>query len=307
MTYDEVRFEAIKEKLSKREDLVSRLDDLNGKKKQIKRNLAVLEAEAHNEQVDVINLEEKTFTSVVFDILGKKEQKLEKERAEAREAAAKRDAARLELENISAEVCACEVQIEGCEKEYISILSERLLQIKKSSASATEYAIVLSDILARRREDTEKLNAIAEVSQDAVSVAEQVIEELSVVDDLVARDIVGGGVLLKMRKHEHISEVERLYRVLEKKLSALNEKTVDIVIGAGEKIVLGGLGGVDDFFWDNFFTNWDMVDRVEEAQRSINKTVAQISELQARLSIIKKYNEAEKELLVALLDNSNAI
>lgn len=307
MTYDEVRLEAIKEKLSKREDLVSRLDDLNGKKKHIKRNLAVLEAEVHNEQVDVINLEEKTFTSVVFDILGKKEQKLEKERAEAREAAVKRDAARIELESISAEVCACEAQIEGCEKEYIGILSERLLQIKKSSASATEYAIFLSDILARRREDTEKLNEIAEISQDAVAVAEQVIEELSVVDDLVARDIVGGGVLLKMRKREHISEVERLYRVLEKKLSVLNEKTVDIDIGACEKIVLGGLGGVDDFFWDNFFTNWDMVDRVEEARSSINKTVAQISELQEWLSIVKKYIEAEKELLVALLDNSNAI
>ena len=297
MTYREEKIRAVSEKKRKKAELEVRLTELKKERQVIKRNVTALEAQAHNEQIDVSNLEEKTLTSAIYDFLGKKEKKLDKERAEARDAIAKRDVALMELQEIDAKISSCESDIENCNAEFSNALTEILRSIRNSGISGEEYAIFLTETANACRDEMARTNDALAVSQNALRLSHEVLDELSEAEDLASFDVVGGGLLLKAQKHGRIDEAQRLYGKLQKEIELLKHKLGKIDIKPNVSIADDELMTVVDFIWDNFFTNWSIIEEIDGAQKSVQNLSKQISDAQKFIYAHKYDLELENEVL----------
>lgn len=305
MTYSEKKIEALSEKTRKKAELEVGYAELKKKRKTAKVNVAVLEAQAHNEQVDVENLEERTLTSAIYGFFGKKEQKLEKEREEARDALAKRDAAKAEFDEIDAEIAICEREIQNCDAQYRATLDEAVRSVKSSGISGDEYLEFLTEALNVCRDEMVRADDALTASQNVSELAKEVLSELSEAEELASFDVVGGGLLLKAQKHGRIGEAQMLYSKLRKEVELLRGKLEEMDIKPSVSAAEDDLMDVVGFAWDNFFTNWSIIEEIDGAQSSVQELYVQISGAQKLISAYRYDLELENTVLQSAMDEAN--
>lgn len=297
MTFYDEKLSELKQKVARKAHLISSLEEMKNQKKALDKKLKLLEIEAHNEQVDVELLEGKTLSALLQGILGKKEEKLEKERAEAYAAAMKRDVARRELEDLEIRIASCESELstlENCEQEYGAALDEKLDMIKKTGTRDADHALVLEEKISFCENQIREIDEAIEIAKNAKEIADDVISELSGAENWATFDVLGGGLIADLKKHEHLDEAQNLIFKLQKTFSCLKSELADVKVDTDIQVSIDGVMSFADYFWDNIFTDWAVLDHIEKSQEDVKRTIAQINELLKALSAIRSTVESEK-------------
>ena len=98
-----------------------------------------LEKARWNEQADVDRLEGGSLAAFFYQVIGKMDEKLDKEREEAYAARVKADAAARELDSIDADLQRCRArldQLEGCGRRYQEALAGKVQELKAGGGPA---------------------------------------------------------------------------------------------------------------------------------------------------------------------------
>ena len=103
MTYD-ARLQALRQKLDEQQRLKSELRELYARRLELEDRVYELNQKRLKEQYDVEQLEGGSLAAFFYGVIGKKDEKLDKERAEAYAAAVKYDAAARELASVQEEI-----------------------------------------------------------------------------------------------------------------------------------------------------------------------------------------------------------
>ena len=292
---------------------VARQRKLWAMEESLRRQLTELEGKVRNlkqiwtrEAQDVETLNKTSLTGLFYGLLGKKEEKLEQEQREALAAAAKYQTAAAELDAAERELASVRAELRGCEERYAQAKADRRERLKaEDPVRGPEIAALeaeLSSLAAQRRELREALEA----GQQALNTARDVQDELNSAENWGTWDLLGGGMLTAMAKHERLDNAQTQINRLQAYLRHFRTELADVQIQANLTIQIDDFLRFADWFFDGLIVDWTVQSKIQAAQNEIYGTICQIQTLLDRLDnlnqeLLRRENGSKEKLDELLL------
>ena len=290
----------LREKLVRAAKVKAMLQSLRPQLAQLKQEEQQLATALAKEKNDVERLEKASLATFLYELINKKEEKLELERAEAYAAAMKHAnavrqavAAEHEIQSLEAELRA----LSWVEMEYNRLLAEKAKQLKQENLALGEELCSMEErlgyIAAQKREIDEALS----VGRDVLSRITAIEKSLGSAEGWGTWDLLGGGILTDLSKHSHLDHAQMLVYELQTQLRRYRTELADVTIQAEVQVGVEGFLRFADYFFDGLFADWAVLDSIHSAQRQIASTYSQVEQVQYRLGSIKAAMQQEENAL----------
>ncbi len=279
--------------------------ELARRKEELELRAQELQKQLQAEQKDVDRLEGRSLSALFHTVTGRREEKLEKERAEAYAAEVKYQVAARELAAVEADLQRCRAEwdtLAGCEAKYSQALQECSRAIQAAGGAAAEEirrrAQQVSLLENQGREIQEALGA----GQEALDTAERVLDALGNAEKWGTGDLIGGGLLFDIKKHEHMDEAQEEIEQLQVCLLRFRTELTDISISADVEVQVDGFLRFADYFMDGLLADWSVQSRIQKAQDEIRITYSRIQQALRRLQAMQAETSREREQASAELE-----
>ena len=305
MTYYDEKLKALQEKISRSRQLTSMLKELRGQRDTIAARVRELEAIKVDEQADVDRLEGRSLASFFYNVIGKMDERLNKEREEAYAARVKYDASARELEAIDGDIQRCESELSGlrgCEREYEATLREKANAVKAEGGARAEEILKLEERHAYLESQKKELREAISAGNSARSTAESVLSSLDSAEGWGTWDLLGGGLLADMAKHSHLDEAQGAIERLQSQLRRFKTELADVTIHADMQVNVDGFLRFADYFFDGLFADWAVMDKISQSQSQVQSTKNQIDSVLSRLNSMMSAAEREQAQTKSKLD-----
>lgn len=305
MTYYDEKLKALQEKISRSRQLTSMLNELRSQRDTIAARVRELEAIKMDEQADVDRLEGRSLASFFYNVIGKMDERLNKEREEAYAARVKYDAAARELEAIDGDIQRCESELSGlrgCEREYEATLREKANAVKSEGGARAEEILKLEERHAYLESQKKELREAISAGNSARSTAESVLSSLDSAEGWGTWDLLGGGLLADMAKHSHLDEAQGAIERLQSQLRRFKTELADVTIHADMQVNVDGFLRFADYFFDGLFADWAVMDKISQSQSQVQSTKNQIDSVLSRLNSMMSAAEREQAQTKSKLD-----
>lgn len=281
------RLEQLREKMARRRRLNAEVSTLEERRASLAQRVQQLKEETYKEQLDVDQLENFSAAKLFYQIVGKLDERLEKEQAELYAAALRYDSARQELQSVESELDSRRRELsllEGCEAEYERLLAEkaRVLREDPNSPSARRL-LALEERQAQLSAREKELNEAIRAGYDALSDIGAIEESLSSAEGWGTWDVFGGGLISDMAKYSHLDEAQRQINTLQRSLSRFRIELADVDIRMDIQIEVDSFLRFADYFFDNIFTDWAVLDRIRNTQSQIQQVDGSVRTIVSRL------------------------
>lgn len=299
----------LSEKQNRRQHLSAMLEQLNGQMETLAAREEMLLQNLRKEEADVERLENISLASIFAYLGGHKEQQLDQERSEAMEAA-------FRLENVQREMESIQRQIDAMEDEHISLQSvDRLLKQKLAEKEQRmlqenpETAEKIRSLDAEDRQMNKQLQEIQEAcdaGQAALELCEDILREVKSAENWGVFDMMGGGMLSSVIKHEHLNKAQRQIEELQARLRRFHTELLDVEVRADIEIQTDDMTRFIDVFFDNIWTDWSVMDKISKIQDQLTSTRSRIvntledlTEMEAEIRRRREQVRTRKQQLVA--------
>ena len=253
--------------------------------------LKKLEKSKLAEQADVDRLEGHSLAAFFYQVIGKMDEKLDKERQEAYAARVKYDAAFHDLSSVDADLEQIQNRLErlsDCERQYQAALSEKIKSIKVSAHPAAQQIVESESRIAalkvQKRELLEAINA----GKTALHTVNEVLETLDNAEGWSTWDVMGGGLMADLAKYEELDNAQEQVEQLQVELRRFKTELADVEITADLQVAVDSFLKFADFFFDGLFADWAVLDHINQAQSRVENTKSQIKRV---LALLKKMRE----------------
>ena len=295
--YDE-QLNQLLEQCSKKKKLRAKEKELRAQQNSFAARAKELARIAQKEQADVDRLEGHSLSAFFYNMLGKTEEKMEKEQREAYAAQIKYDAAVRELDGIQRDLRRCEEELkslQNCEERYASLLREKTQAVKKAGGSAAEQILHLEERAAYLKSQKNELREAIDAGQQALETVDQIADHLDSASGWGTWDLVGGGLLSDLVKYGHLDEALALVEQLQSQLRQFKTELADVTVDADFKVGIDGFLRVADCFFDGFFADWAVLSQIQHSQEQVQETRDQIVRLLNHLATLVKQAAAERK------------
>ena len=171
------------EELTKKNKIDPILSDLYAKRDELESALKDLGTSLQKEQADVEKLEGVTVSSVFYTVIGQKDKKLEKEKAEAFDAEEKFSEIQDQLDEINEEITKHERElraVRGCDLRYGRLLPQIIDEIKAIDSPASKAIIDTVDSLTRIEAKLTALDEALALCTEALNNAKAAEKSLAI-------------------------------------------------------------------------------------------------------------------------------
>lgn len=260
-----------------------RLEALTQRIGELENELIHLEMACEKEANDVTKLEKGNMTSFFFKVTGKYEKTLEKEVKEAQIAKVELEAKQDALSKLKASYAdlkqACSVYAQ-CEHDYTQLYNEHLSLLKTQYPLLNQKFKEIEDEMAYFKSQTKEIQEVLTIGSKLKNTIKQTEQALDKAVGWGTFDLLGGGTISDLAKHSHLDETKRyieevqiLLKHFKTELLDVEKMTVDI------HIEIGSFAKFADFFFDGFFADIYMQDRIKEAQSNVSDGYEQVSRI----------------------------
>ena len=279
--------------------------DLLQQQQELERKVWNLKYDWEKEQRDVDKLHEFSLTGLLYDLLGKKVEKLEQEQREALAAAAKYQAAAAELNGVCRELEGARSELQtlmGCELRYKQAKEARAAQLKAEDPVVGPELEALEEELARISSQRRELQEAMTAGNRALQTARDVQTELDGAENWGTWDMLGGGGLLtQMAKHDHLDSAQMHVNSLQNQLRQFRTELADVNIQAQMSVQVDEFLRFADWFFDGLIVDWTVQNKIRDAQNQMYRVTAQIQQLLDRLAsrqtaLIRRETEARARM-----------
>ena len=285
---------ALQKRVRQWQELKDREAGVQQKIATMERLLPQLKAEAEREQDDVDHLENGGIVSMFYSAIGRHEEKLDKERQEARAASVKyQDALRTcqslyrELEDVRAQMDT----LRGCVEQYRSALQEKQQRLLQGTDSSSAQFRALT----QRAEQCSRLNK--EIIE-ALDAGESVLSQLSAIEDTLKSasnwgvvDMVGGGFLSDMAKYGRLDEAQQQMNELSRLLAMYSKELKDLDVDLNLSANIGSGMQFADFFFDGFIADSMALSRINRLRDQVADIRRQVQYYRDMLVQRQKQND----------------
>lgn len=256
-----------------------------------------LEEASLKEQADVEELEGSSLKAFFYNVIGKMDEKLTKEREEAYAAAVKYDAVVKELEKVKEDLEKNEKELEtfdGCEAEYEELLAKKKDILKNSGHWAMEKVFEFERRITYLNNQERELEEALEAGAEAGRLVEDVLDCLNSADSWATFDIFGGGFITDTVKYSHLDDAQNLIEELQGQLRRFKTELADVTIDSELNIQIDGFLQFADYFFDNLFTDWAVMEKIHNSQLQVENTGDQIRRVMEKLGQMKEEVQRQK-------------
>lgn len=265
--------------LTYKKRLEAMLSELRSQHAPLKEKVAQLEASMKKERTDVDRLEGRSMTAFLYAMTGHREEKLDLERREYYTARAKYDTARQELEAIEQDIESTLEDLQDladCEDRYAQALENKRLAIESAGGTVSDELLGKKRTLTFLQSQDKELTEAIAAGTTALHTIANVLQYIESAKDWAAFDLLGGGFLVDMAKHDKLEDAQRSVEQLQIDLQRFNKEIADVSIRADLQVNIDGLLKFADYFFDGLFADITVLDRIRLSQTRVEQTQEQL-------------------------------
>jgi hypothetical protein len=299
MNYNE-QLQKLQKKVSQEKSVEAKLRELKSQKDELNSRVYVFKKTMKNEQADVERLERTSLSSVFYAMIGRKDEMLDKEKAEAYAAKVKYDAAVEELRLIEEDLHRMETQlydIIACKKEYDLLLEEKREAIKAVNSIEAERIFQIEEKIAEQKNHQKEIKEAVSAGTRALGTAVSILSDLDSAQNWGTYDLVNGGLIAGMAKHSYLDEAQNKVITLQSQLRKFKTELTDITIQADMKVNVDGFLRFADYFYDGLFSDWAVLDRIGQSKSSVHSVKTKIENV---LSQLDRMDRAAEQMIQQL-------
>lgn len=259
----------IKEKLDSLKKMAE--EELDKKKNQA----LELEKQLKKEEKDVVKLEGTSFSSIFLALIGKKDEKLDKEREEFLEAELRHEEciqSIIELEKELKEINNELSQYKGIRNDYKKLLKEKEnLLLNDNSTKGKNLREKLDQINELKLEIKELKEAI-NAGNRAKSSLGDMRSELDKAKGWGVWDMLGGGLISNIAKHSAIDSANTIAHQAQYHLKSFQKELSDVNEYTDVSVDISGFTTFADFFFDGFFVDWFVQSKINNSYDKVDRT-----------------------------------
>lgn len=259
---------------ARRKQLTAQIEELYRQRGERQAKVEETAAIFRKEQDDVDKLEKGGLRALLLSLTGDKEERLDQERREALAAKCQYEQARSDLDYLERKLSDLIREREGLlsAPSQLEDLWEEKAELVKSMGGPRGERLVALD-----REQTELLHQQKEL-REAISAGENAKRLLGQVqDDLDSArswgtwDMLGGGLVATMAKHDRLDSAQSSIRAAQRALSDFRTELADVGRLEVPSIQIGEFATFADYFFDNIFSDWYVQSSIKKAQYGISE------------------------------------
>lgn len=257
------------------------------------------------EQADVDKLEGGSLSAFFYNVIGKMDEKLTKEREEAYVATVKYDAAVKEFEKVKEDLLQNKEELKelgNCVEQYEELLELKKERMKTTGHWAAEKLFEFEQRLTYLDNEERELNEALEAGEAAEKLVENVLDGLSSAESWGTFDVLGGGLIADAVKYSRLDEAQVLIEDLQAQLRRFKTELADVTIDSEMNVKIDGFLQFADYFFDNLFTDWMVMDKIRNSQQQLENTGDQIRSVMEKLLEMKNQVQIQKKTIQEKLD-----
>lgn len=308
MSYYDEKMQLLRRQVEQKKHKESKLKELYTQRATLSAKVDVLRKEKLDEQADVDRLECHSLTAFFYGVIGKMDEKLDKEREEAYAASVKYDVAAHELSSVEEDIKRYEAELgelRECEQQYAQVLKDKLEAIKSFGTQEAEGILRTEEHISYLEGQAKEIQEALRAGQVALETTDSILSSLDSAEGWGTWDLLGGGLLSDMAKHGHLDEAQQRVEYLQVQLRRFKTELTDVTINADMQVNIDGFLCFADYFFDGLFADWVVLDKINQSQTQVQNTKSQIecvvNRLTAMLSATVKSLENEKAVLSDLI------
>ena len=287
MNYYQEQLDQLREKIARKRKLSTEISALEDQRASLATRVQQLKEETYQEQLDVDKLENFSAAKLFAQIMGNLDERLEKERSELYAAALRYDSARQELHAVEADLAARREELSllgNCEAEYDRLLEARARELRQDPQSpAARRLLALEERQAQLASREKELQEAIQAGYNALSDISSIESALSSAEGWGTWDVFGGGLISDMAKYSHLDDAQQQINGLQRSLSRFRTELADVDIRTGIQIEVDSFLRFADYFFDNIFTDWAVLDRIRRTQSQIHEVDGSVRTILNRL------------------------
>lgn len=298
----------VQEKVFEKKRLEAKLSVLRSQNRSLELRVAELKRELESQQEDVLRLERVSLAAIFYGLIGKKDERLDKEKAEAYGAKLKYDTAALEQKQVCSQIQDMEEQLRelaGIENQYTQLLQEKTQQIRNSGTPQAEELLELERRITEKQSQKKEISEAIFAGNQAMNTVNQILSNLNDAEGWGIWDLAGGGLVSDLVKHSCLDEAQEKVQKLQDELVRFGTELADVAIDRQLQVRIDGFLRFADYFFDGLFADWAVLDHINESQGEVTKVQSQIRQLLSNLtSMLNGKNdeiaalEQEKEKMI---------
>ena len=287
MDYYKEQLDQLREKMARKRKLSTEVAALEDQRSGLAARVQQLKEETYKEQLDVDQLENFSAAKLFYQIVGKLDERLEKEQAELYAAALRYDSARQELHAVEADLAARREELSllgNCEAEYNRLLEARARELRQDPQSPTARRLLALE------ERQAQLTALSKELQEAIQAGYDALSDISSIESALSSaegwgtwDVFGGGLISDLAKYSHLDDAQQQINGLQRSLSRFRTELADVDIRTGIQVEVDSFLRFADYFFDNIFTDWAVLDRIRRTQSQIHEVDGSVRTILYRL------------------------
>lgn len=296
MTDYDGRLQDLREQTARFRRLTRVTEELRRQREAYAARAAELEDAMLGEQADVDRLEGRSLAAFFYNVAGKMDEKLDKERREACEARVRYDAAARELRETEEELDRGEAELRslaGCEERYAAALAEKARAIRTGGGAGAEKLLALEGRAAALEDQRRELNEALSAGHAALDTAEEVLSGLDSAGSWGTFDLLGGGLISDLAKHSRLDEAQGAVERLQSQLRRFKTELADVDMDENLQVSIDGFLRFADYFFDGLFADWAVLDRIHQSQEQVRGTRDRIRGVLSRLEAMLEGTEEE--------------
>lgn len=295
MNYYDDQLKELLEQCARKRRLEAVQKELTAQRDQYAAQADALKKLFQEEQADVDRLEGRSLAAFFYRVTGKRGEKLDKERQEVYAARVKYDAAVRELAGAEEDLRRCRSELNDVwdsESRYQALWEEKIQAVKKAGGPEGEKILNLEERISVLEAQEKELEEAISAGRKALSITDQILSSLDSAEGWGTWDLVGGGIMTDLIKHDHLDTAQNLVEGLQSQLRVFKTELADVTLDGDLQVSIDGFLRFADYFFDGIFADWMVLDRIHQSQGQVEDTKKQISavlrQLDTRLSQVNQ-------------------
>ncbi len=313
--YDE-NLKALQEKAARRRQLEAQIKELTEQRRELGELVRQLDEQRLKEEQDAEKLIEKDEQALGKSRLYKffretvlrSNHQIVKALDEVMDATLKADAAGDELLKVHQDLKRVTEEYQNLEKaeaNYRKALNDKREALKASDTPVGQELLELEEQLSALDILHREIEQAIIAGHETLAAANATCDRLEHADGLAIWDLVGGGVLVDMIKHETLDQAQEQVQQLQSCLRRFRTELADVRMNADLQVNLEGFTRFADYFFDGLFMDWAVSNKIKRSKeeilrviRQLEDAIASLNEMQDKTDISIRACQADIEKLV---------
>lgn len=234
-----------------------------------------LKSQLEKERVDVERLEGTSLTTLFYQVLGSREEQLEKERQELlavqlryRQVKHQLDALVYDRESLARKLD----RLAGAEDAYQQALVEKERTILASAQPTARELLELSEQVAGLKASTKEFAEAIAAGKEVLYGLDAVIDTLQSAESWGVWDLLGGGILSSAIKHSRVDEARGQIAEVQAQMSRFQRELADVQRSADLSVTISEFERFADFILDGLIFDWVVQAKIVDSLQRCKKT-----------------------------------